>query len=170
MESIHSAGFGSSVWKKLQETELKSSLSSVVSRAGSEETESPSDLESYIEALTLEPLKYKLSRPLRRPAAHVPFKVTVVKGRGRGSGRGLSRDYFTGRCVFHKDDGVHRHIAVVGVAPDGLDGEGTSDGDLGILPQLVALMGSVIQLPDNFLNAFNSQAMDSSLMLKQVSH
>ena len=52
MESIHSAGFGSSVWKKLQETELKSSLSSVASRAGSEESESPSDLESYIDNLT----------------------------------------------------------------------------------------------------------------------
>ena len=52
MESIHSAGFGSSVWKKLQEKELKCSLSPVNNRAGPGEMESPSDLESYIENLT----------------------------------------------------------------------------------------------------------------------
>ena len=52
MESVHSAGFGSSVWKKLQEKELKCSLSSVSNRAGSEEIESPSDLKSYIDNLT----------------------------------------------------------------------------------------------------------------------
>ena len=60
MESIHSAGFGSSVWKKLQEKELKCSLSSVASMAsnqeGSQESESPSDLESYIDNLAVERL------------------------------------------------------------------------------------------------------------------
>ena len=69
MESIHSAGFGSSVWKKLQETELKSSLSSVASRPGSEETESPSDLESYIEALTLDRLNTYTRSNDRRASA-----------------------------------------------------------------------------------------------------
>ena len=48
MESVHSAGFGSSVWKKLQEKEL----SSASNRARSEEIEAPSDLESYIDNLT----------------------------------------------------------------------------------------------------------------------
>ena len=48
MESVHSAGFGCSVWKKLQEKEL----SSVSNRARSEEIEAPSDLESYIDNLT----------------------------------------------------------------------------------------------------------------------
>ena len=51
MESIHSAGFGSSVWKKLQEKELKCSLSPVSSRVDSE-LESPSDLECYIDTLS----------------------------------------------------------------------------------------------------------------------
>ena len=46
MESVHSAGFGSSVWKKLQEKELKCSLSSASN------SEAPSDLESYIDNLT----------------------------------------------------------------------------------------------------------------------
>ena len=40
------------MWKKLQEKELKCSLSPVSSRTGPGEMESPSDLESYIDNLT----------------------------------------------------------------------------------------------------------------------
>ena len=69
MESIHSAGFGSSVWKKLQEKELNCSLSSAASRAGSGEAETPSDLESYIENLSLERLNTYTRSKDRRASA-----------------------------------------------------------------------------------------------------
>ena len=69
MESIHSAGFGSSVWKKLQEKELKCSLSSTAGRAGTEESESPSDLESYIDNLAVERLNTYTRSNDRRASA-----------------------------------------------------------------------------------------------------
>ena len=57
------------MWKKLQEKELKCSLSSVASRVASEETESPSDLESYIDSLALERLNTYTRSNDRRASA-----------------------------------------------------------------------------------------------------
>ena len=51
MESIHSVGFGSSVWKKLKENDLKSSISSI---SPDESESSESELESYLETLDVD--------------------------------------------------------------------------------------------------------------------
>ena len=122
---------------------------------------------AWLKSLTLTPLEDKLPWTFCRPATHILFKVTVVKGRGQSccggagwrSGLGIGGDNCAVVVILHQDDIVHSHKPVVTIALDGLDGDRTDDEDLGVLPQCVALRQRIIKLPENLQFSFDSETV-----------